>query len=53
MTRTIETQIWDALKTVTDVREAFNVCDRFNLSNADTNRIVKSWQMKNQMLQRA
>jgi hypothetical protein len=53
MTKKIETQIWEMLKNVTDIREAFNVCDRFNLSNADTNRIVKSWQMKNQILQRA
>lgn len=53
MTKKIETQIWNALKTITDINEAWNIIDRFNLSNTETNRILNSWKMKQQILRRA
>ncbi|MGA9109025.1 MAG: hypothetical protein WB290_01915 [Smithella sp.] len=52
MTKKIENRVCNALKTVTDIKEAFDICDTFGLSITDMNRIVKSWQMANQILQR-
>ena len=53
MTKKIETQIWNALKTITDIKEAWNIIDRFNLSNTETNKILNSWKIKQQILRRA
>lgn len=45
---------WDniqkALKNVTDASEAFLALERFNLSNEEENKIVKSWKIERQIL---
>jgi len=42
--------IQNALATITDVREAFVVIEKFNLSNTEENNLISKWKIERQIL---